>query len=156
MKQIQLTNDKIALVDDEDFEFVLNFGSWCADEGRKTYYARTNRSTAMHRIIVTRVIGNFIGLVDHVDRNGLNNQRLNLRIATKSQNGANRGPQNNNTSGYKGVTWCGNRGKWQAQIVINGCRFGLGYFKNPIEAAKMYDNAARITWKQFAWTNFHN
>lgn len=157
MKTILLNSGETTLVDDIDFEFLLSFGPWFVGKSRKIEYARTNvndRTAFMHRLIIERVVGYFKGDVDHKDGNGLNNQRFNLRIATKSQNAANRGPQENNTSGYKGVSWSKVALKWKAQIQINKTVFTLGHFIDPIEAAKVYDCAAKSTWKEFAWLNF--
>lgn len=154
MKTIQ---GQVALVDDEDFEFLLSFENWFAQLDLKTIYARTKikgRATPMHRLIVERVLRYFKGDVDHKDRNGLNNQRSNLRVATASQNAANSSLRETNISGFKGVSWSKATGKWRAQIGINGTHFHLGCFNDPIEAAKAYDCAAYSTWKEFAWLNF--
>jgi len=107
MKKIPLTQGKVALVDGCDYEFLLNMAPWSAHYGYGQYYARTTdrRHLLMHRIIMERMNPGFKGEIDHVDRNGLNNQYSNLRIATRSQNQANRKLNENNNSGYKGVHW---------------------------------------------------
>ena len=92
--------------------------------------------------------------IDHRDRNGLNCTRKNMRIATRSQNQINRGPQKNNTSGYKGVTWDKQSQKWKAQIKINRAKKHLGDFDNPITAAHAYDSAAYELFGDFAYLNF--
>lgn len=154
MKSILLNTGEVTLVNDIDFEFLLSFNSWYMLKKGKTEYAQTKikcKTTLMHRLIVERVLGYFKGEVDHEDGNGLNNQRSN---SDEVQNSANRGPPDNNTSGYKGVHWVNKMKKWQARIQISGTRFSLGHFNDPIEAAKAYDCAAKSTWKEFAWLNF--
>lgn len=66
--------------------------------------------------------------IDHKDRDKANNRRSNLRLATKSENGRNRGPQSNNTSGVKGVSWNKGREKWEAHITHNGRQKHLGLY----------------------------
>lgn len=92
--------------------------------------------------------------VDHLDRDPLNNQRDNLRLASRSQNGANRNIRKNSLSGYKGVSWHKTAKKWTAKLTLNGKLIHLGYFDDPIDAAKAYDQAAREYFGEFAVTNF--
>lgn len=94
------------------------------------------------------------GDIDHVDRNGLNNQRLNLRTATNSQNQANVGLRQDNSSGYKGVCWCQKARKWKAYIRVQGVLYNLGYFNTSKKAAEVYDNAARNAFGNHARLNF--
>jgi len=91
-------------------------------------------------------------LIDHRDNNGLNNIRLNLRIATKSTNEAN-SQKRGNKSPYKGITWIPSRNKWQAQITVNYTHKSLGYFDNPWDAAQAYNIAALAAWGEFAVLN---
>lgn len=157
MRQISLTQGKFALVDDEDYEY-LNQWKWYAKPHRDTYYAERNIRPVkggnqiqirMHRQIVNAPDS---VLVDHKDRNGLNNQRHNLRQCSNSQNRRNSKLQINNTSGYKGVCKDGNW--YRARIVIDGKRVSLGYFPDPIDAAKAYDSAAKVHYGEFALLNF--
>jgi hypothetical protein len=74
--------------------------------------------------------------IDHEDRNGLNNKINNLRLATHSDNSKNRSIAENNTSGVTGVTWDKRRGKWQAQLKLNGKHKFLGYYLNIQDAAQ--------------------
>ena len=92
--------------------------------------------------------------VDHLDGDGLNNQRSNLRVCTDSQNGANRGKQKNNKSGYKGVHWNKKTKKWAAQIQYHKKVLNLGYYSDIIEAAKAYDKKALELFGEFARLNF--
>lgn len=93
--------------------------------------------------------------VDHINLDSLDNRRLNLRIGTRSQNMANARRRPNNTSGYNGVGWHAEKGKWRAYIRSDGGgqRF-LGYFDDPEEAARVRDIAARVVFGEFALLNF--
>jgi hypothetical protein len=91
--------------------------------------------------------------IDHLDGNGLNNQRSNLRFATKSENGMNRQKQENTTSIYKGVSWHKHNRKWVAYITINGKRSHLGYFISEVDAAKVYNQKAIELFCEFANLN---
>ena len=109
----------------------------------------------MHRVVLQRVVGRPLtrdDIVDHINHNGLDNRRPNLRLATRSQNAANLGPYANNTSGYKGVDF--NRGKWRARIREGGVRYFLGYFETAEDAARAYDTKAHELFGEFASLNF--
>lgn len=155
MKIIPLTQGKVTFVDDEDYEFLLNFGSWFTlFDGRRHYAMRDNPHMLMHRVIMERIKPGFKNQVDHIDGNGHNNWRLNLRTATNSQNQANRGPNNNNISGYKGVSREQRNQKWKTQIMYQGIKSHLGYFNTPEKAARAYDFAAWSLWKDYSRLNF--
>lgn len=154
MKEIQLTQGKVALVDDEDFE-LLNSFKWCAHKRRHTYYAcrnfRLNGKSAtlyMHQAIM-----NFKG-ADHVDGEGLNNQRYNLRKCTQQENLLNKCTNKNGTSKYKGVDWIKRRSKWRARIKLNGRQTYIGEFANEDEAGMAYDERAKVLFGEFARLNF--
>jgi hypothetical protein len=93
-------------------------------------------------------------MVDHIDRNPLNNTRSNLRPATNSQNQANRRQSVRKTSRYKGVFWRKDAGKWQAWIRRNRIGRSLGFYLSETEAALAYDRAAVEEWGEFARPNF--
>ena len=157
-RYIALTKGKFAIVDAADYEW-LSQRKWSASPGGKTWYARCSghkpdgkwTTVAMHRLI----LGVESGVrVYHKNGNGLDNRRDNLRIATQQQNQFNRGLQITNTSGYKGVSWDKARGKWRVSFVVDKrLQFG-GYFDNPEEAARAYDEAARKHYGEFARLNF--
>lgn len=154
MKEIQLSQGKVALVNDEDFEW-LNQWKWCAAKRGQTFYATRlapGRKGAIH--MHQLLVGNGTQRVDHKDGNGLNNQRLNLRPATHQQNMFNQRTYKNNTSGYKGVTWQKDCGKWRAQIGMDGKKQYLGLFTNPEDAACAYDAKASELFGKFARLNF--
>jgi len=156
MKEIPLTQGKVAIVDDEDFE-ELNQHKWCLSGDGK--YARrcigNNIGIYMHSVIVNTPKGME---TDHINHNTLDNQRENLRVCTGSQNMKNRDKQNNNTSGYKGVTYITNKTKrvkrWLAQTMEKRKHIVIGYFNTAEEAALAYDKYALENHGEFAITNF--
>ncbi len=104
----------------------------------------------LHKCIAIRMGLDIEGkLIDHKDRDTLNNQRENLRVATHTQNMANRGIASNNTSGYKGVTLNKRTGKWAARVGKDH----LGAYSTAEEAAQIYNNAARERYGEFAFQN---
>lgn len=165
MREIQLTQGKAALVDDLDYEY-LNQWKWFAHKARRTFYAvrwgkykdGKRNYFQMHRVILG--LTNPQILADHRDHNGLNNQRLNLRIATTKQNNANTNSRKNSTSKYLGVNLfkCSNSGGsyqyWQASIGKDGKKIHIGLFKSEEEAARVYDEAAKKYHGEFANLNF--
>jgi len=93
-------------------------------------------------------------LVDHIDGNGLNNRKANLRLCNHSQNAWNRRPNSGCHSKYKGVYWNKDKKKWHATISKSYKRIHLGYFDNEIEAARAYDKKAKEFFGEFAYLNF--
>lgn len=107
----------------------------------------------MHRVIMERILDRPLErneVVDHIDGNGLDNRRCNLRLATVGQNNMNKGPGSNNTSGYKGVYWRPDKRKWSAEIVAYGKKRRLGYFKSAETAYEAYCEAAKEMHGEFA------
>ncbi|MCP4651218.1 MAG: hypothetical protein GY853_14215 [PVC group bacterium] len=160
MKEIPLTQGKFALVDDEDFKWLMK-SNWnlITPKGRK--YAKTEKCTNkkrvcmyMHIEILKRHSTFKEGMdTDHIDGNGINNQKRNLRVCEHNKNLFNRGKQQNNTSGYKGVTWSKVAKKWISQIWCNKNRMHLGLFVDKTEAAKAYNEAAKKYHGEFARLN---
>lgn len=150
MKTISLiTQGKFAIVDDDDFER-LSKQRWHFSHG----YARGKVGkikTSMHREIMHPPAGME---VDHIDHNGLNNQKSNLRICTPSDNQHNAKLRKDNTSGYKGVKKATKTKSWEAQIRIKDKRIYLGTYSTPKEVAIAYDNAAKEYFGEFSATNF--
>lgn len=157
MRQIPLTRGKFALVDDDMFDFLSQF-KWLAIGGRPTWYAGRGISTGiaykgrtiyMHRLIIDAPEDM---QVDHIDGNGLNNTRSNLRLATPAENRRNLTREPISASGYKGVYRVYR--KWRAMIQVNRKSWHLGYFDSAEEAARAYDAAAIIHHGEFASLNF--
>lgn len=159
MKEIKLNKQGknkgkyVALVDDEDFES-LNHWRWCAAKNGNTFYAlRTISVDGKQKCIPMHcAIMNGKG-VDHIDHDGLNNQRSNLRFCTVSQNMMNKRKRENTSSIYKGVYFHKGAKKWRAHIRINGKRIQLGYFVLEVEAAKAYNDKAIALFCEFANLN---
>lgn len=157
-KQIQLTQGKTATVDDEDFEYLSQF-KWCAHKIRNTFYAERcvllpngkHIQIYMHREIMGLKTGD-IRQVDHRNRNGLDNQKFNLRISTISQNHANAASRGG-SSKYKGVSWHKATKRWRAQIGIEKHLTHIGLFDSEIEAAINYDIYAQKFYGEFAKLN---
>ena len=158
-KKIQLTQGKFAIVDDADYKW-LNQWKWCAVKIGNTFYAVRNtpckngkrRMIWMHREILCLPFGDS-RICDHQDRNGLNNQRGNLRMATCAQNLRN-SKSRKGTSQFKGVSWYRDRAKWHAKIYVNGQQTNLGFFNSEVKAARRYDEAAKMFFGEFAYINF--
>ena len=149
-KQIILTQDYSTIVDDDLFDW-LNQWKWYAKVDRKTVYAArepAGKEILMHKLLLPCEPPLEI---DHKDRNGLNNQLNNLRVATPTQNRVN-SFYKNNTSGYKGVYK--NTGRWEAQIRCGSKTLYIGRFDSPEEAARIYDKKAREIYGEFAALNF--
>jgi hypothetical protein len=153
MREIELTKGRVALVDDDDFDR-LNQYKWClGGDSQYTYYARRQsgrENIFMHRVILDAPADLH---VDHIDGDGLNNQRSNLRLVTRSQNHQNRRPDTNARSRYKGVSWVSAYSKWRATIKVQGKRYSLGYHANEVDAARAYDTAARLHYGEYARLN---
>lgn len=167
MKEIKLTQGKVALVDDEDFER-LNQHKWCAAKTANIFYAvRTeyNIGEKQKRISMHREVLNIQdrGIhIDHIDHDGLNCQKSNLRQCTHAQNMHNRRSRRNTSSKYLGVQV---RTKHYektnrtvthitAGIAINGKYTHIGSYKTEEEAAKAYDEMAKTQYGEFANLNF--
>lgn len=163
MREIPLSSKKypglVALVDDERYEEVAahNWHPWKAPT-HSTLYARTNVRRAdgsktvvyMHRFLFSSLGA----MLDHRNNNGLDNRQENIRPADHSQNKCNRGPQSNNTSGYKGVSWQRSSKKWMAKIHVGSQKKYLGLFSEAAAAARAYDDAALKLHGEFASLNF--
>lgn len=147
MKTILLTQDKVAFVDDEDYAY-LNQYKWYTQKTQGKFYAR--RRTGKDKVYMHQELLS-VSLVDHIDRDGLNNQRYNLRESNSKGNARNRGLSKSNTSGFKGVVWY--KGKWEARIRVDGKTLRLGSFDDPLLAAMLYDNTANELFGEFACTN---
>lgn len=148
MKKIALTQGKFALCDDEDFEW-LNQYFWSFDR----YAVRGTNSRGkfyMHREVSKAKINQEI---DHINGNKLDNRKFNLRITNRNGNMQNRNLLKTNKSGYKGVSFENQTKKWKVQICIHSHNMNLGRFATKKKAAKVYDEAAKKYFGEFARLN---
>lgn len=149
---VPLTRGLCALVDEEDYEMVSAY-RWIANtpiKSTRTYAIGQNYDeiVPMHRLILNAPKGVH---VDHINLNGLDNRRQNLRPCSPSQNHANQ-VKSHGTSRFKGVSRNGRR--WEASIVKDYRKHALGFYDNEEDAAKAYDEAARRLHGEFARMNF--
>jgi hypothetical protein len=157
-KEIQLTQGKVAIVDDEDFDYLNQF-KWLARKSRNNnYYAgRYFYIKKCHRIYISMhtdiVKPNKNLMIDHVNNNGLDNRKINLRLCTNAENMRNRPLYKNNSSGFKGVNWNIKSKKWYAYIRNNKIMYNLGTFTDPKLAARAYNDAALKYHGEFANLN---
>lgn len=151
--EIPLTQDKMALIDADDFQSIGQYrwralrinGHWYAvrSEGKNTIY--------MHRQILSSTT-HLRGM--HKSNNCLDNRRANLILCTQSQVKFANKRSANNTSGFRGVSWHQHRNKFRARIKVHRALIHLGYFRSPNDAAKAYDDAAKKYFGAFARLNF--
>lgn len=157
MKEIELTQGKVALVDDEDYEYLSQF-KWCAHKNGNTWYATrlvyengNKSSITMHRAI-TQVAKGMV--VDHINHNGLDNRKENLRTCTKAENSRNRIKGfTTKSSKYKGVYFYKPRNKWKARIITKREYKYLGLHQTEEAAALAYNQAAKELHGEFALLN---
>jgi hypothetical protein len=162
-KQIPLNKGKrgFALVSESDFARVSQH-NWQLDGNgyvvTKMFVTLPDGTRELQKVLLHRFILNAPDQleVDHRDWDKLNNQRDNLRLATKAQNNANRGPQRNKSCPYKGVFYHKRDMVWRASIIVDGKNRHLGTFRCPKKAARAYDLAALAAWGEFAYVNFHD
>lgn len=155
MIEIPLTQGVVAIIDDKDIDLIGQH-KWYAHKrkGSNVYYAQTNiiekgkrKTLRMHWLIMG------VKHVDHINHNGLDNRRKNLRFCNQSQNTANsRKRMGGKTSEFKGV--CRKGEKYLAQITVDGIRYCLGYFYSEENAALAYDRKAEKAFGEFAYLNF--
>jgi hypothetical protein len=149
MLQITLTDNSVMLIDDEDHHLATS-RQWINTRGHAAFSAY-GKSIYFARELLNAPEGLD---VDHIDGNTLNNQKSNLRLATRSQNLCNRTKTKANTSGYKGVF--ANGQGYMARIIFDKKKHYLGTFPTPELAAKAYDEKAKVLHGEFAKLNFPN
>lgn len=158
--EILLPNGFITIIDDEDFDAVKNY-NWRLKKNHDIYYAYAQiekKRVLMHRFLMN--VNDTEILIDHIDNNGLNNRKKNLRLCNQTQNKANRkGANKNSISKYKGVGLkrvklkSGKQTNKSYWIAYVGGHY-IGTFKNEIDAAKAYDKKAIELFGKFANLNF--
>ena len=150
MKTIPLSQGKEAIVDDEDYQFLIE-SNWTATKRSHGFYAYRGKDSGgwiyMHQII----LGKKDDLeVDHINGDGLDNRRENLRFVTRQQNCWN---AKGKSGGFKGATFSKEKGLWAARIYVSGHNRHIGYFKEEEDAAIAYNVAAQLFRGEFARLN---
>lgn len=150
MKEIQLTQGQVALIDDEDFELVSQYKWYAQYYSHRDVYAGRSRAGMRGKMIL---LHNFIVrpdegyTVDHINRNPLDNRRCNLRLANSTQQVLNQGLKSNAKVPYKGVAMV-RSGKYVACVGAFGDVNHIGTFDSPTDAALAYDRAVLEYWSQ--------
>jgi hypothetical protein len=163
MKTIVSTNGFDIIVDDEDFDSLSAYSWWVnLAKGKPTGCTRSTRvdgkpkTIHMHRELTNAPKGM---VVDHINRNPIDNRKINLRVVTQSENQKNRGMDNRvraKSSVYKGVSKCpkAKSVRWLSVIVVNRKLNYIGIFKEEVLAAEAYDNAADLHFGEYGYRNF--
>jgi hypothetical protein len=140
---VLLTQGYVAVIDSSDVHLV-DGRLWHAQKGKTAVYAVSNTRTAdgKRSLLPLHMALTGFGRTDHIDGDGLNNIRSNLRSATVAQNSHNQRRGRNNTSGFKGVHHEAQTGRWRACIRLNGKLHRLGRFETPEDAHKAYCKAS--------------
>ena len=149
MREVKLTQGKVAIVDHDDYDW-LNQWKWSLS-GRYVHRKAGKRTIYLHRLIC----GNPKGMVcDHINGDPLDNRRSNLRICHQKDNTRNSKLQKNNKTGFVGVSFLKSYGKFESYIHVNHKKINLGYFDDPIVAAKTRDIASIKYFGEFGRLNF--
>jgi hypothetical protein len=148
VKKIPLTNGLWALCSDADYPMLRKVRWYPSKDTRGKQYAKCKEHGYMHRYIMSPEKG---VIVDHIDGNGLNNQRENLRLATAAQNAANMAGRGG-TSKHKGVSWVKSRERWLARLTVQGKTYQR-YFETEVEAMEAYNAMAQQHHGEFAHLN---
>lgn len=147
---------KVVLVDDDDFERLSKYSWYCSLRG-EGYAARTDKSTGKQRTVLMHreITGAKKGqLVDHINRNKLDNRKCNLRICSHEENSRNISKRKvRTTSKYKGVYFCKQKGLYMARINNSGQGVYLGYYEKEEDAAYYYNEHAKVVYGEFAALN---
>jgi hypothetical protein len=149
---IAIRHNVACLIDEEDLELVSRF-IWFADRRKFVAYAKTlsrRVNTTMHRLVMKAKKGQ---QVDHINGDGLDNRKQNLKLSTGSSNQQNAHNKRRSISGYRGVYPSSNN-KWRTQLTHKKKRYHLGVYETTLEAAIAYDNAADSLYGPFGYRNF--
>lgn len=138
-----------ALIDLGDIEKVGKYRWYATEKG----YVKSQNNLRLHRLVMNATEDY---LVDHINRNPLDNRKSNLRMCTQAENSRNVGVSQANSTGFKGVYFEKLNNKYRARIKYNGKRISLGCYMNPVDAAIAYDKKAIELFGDFAYTNFPN
>lgn len=150
MKKLHLTQGKVALVDDEDFEWLSRWKWSYNQNGYAIRNSKVRKKQTRHYLHREILQADRSQRVDHIDGDPLNNQRSNLRICSQAENVQNSRIRSDNKSGFKGVSFHARSGKWQASICTKGSRNHLGLFNTVEEAADAYLEASKLHHGEFS------
>jgi hypothetical protein len=156
MRRIELTKGEFALVSDKDFARLNQWSWYCQSAGcGKKYAARRESRASGHKLVLMHnvVMGSRPGKVDHINRNGLDNRRRNLRLHNGQHENMRNQRARTGTSSFKGVSRRSDGKKWVATITVDGERIHIGSFESEREAAIAYDTHARSLHGRFSSTN---
>ena len=149
---------KVIHIDDEDMHILSKYNWYINSSDNIRYYVVAKvynkgkvTNIKLHRILLNPPRNLYI---DHINGNGLDNRKSNLRVCTNQQNQRNARKKRTASSIYKGVSFVKARSKFRAYIVVNNKQTGLGQFSNEIDAAKAYDQKAKELFGEFAYLNF--
>ncbi len=159
MCEIITTKGEVIMVDSDDFDRLSQWKWYVCRNGKGHSYAmrrgdrrgKIRKTVGMHRVVMNAPAGM---QVDHINHDGLDNRKTNLRLVTRIQNQWNRKP-NGKASKFKGVCWSTANKKWYARITLENERRHLGSFKNEEDAAKAYEIAAKEYQGEFRYIGFN-
>jgi len=153
MKTICLSKGKEALVDDYWYPILSKWKWYCSTKGyavRDIGGRKGKEHILMHRYIMMAPTG---WEIDHKNQDKADNQEQNLRIVKPEKNYINRKMLSSNKTGYKGVCFDKSRGKYMASISLNKCQHNLGRFDTALEAARAYNEVAKVLHGEYAYLN---
>ena len=160
MKKIPLTRGLFATVDDDDYDALMK-QKWRAVASNHTFYAlgSTSRKDSpeyrqhalfMHRVVNKTPEGFY---TDHINGDGLDNRKCNLRTCSPQENNRNRRAKKGSKSKFKGIVWRPKIKRWEAKAVIDKKYYYLGSFVNEIDAANAYNEFVRNNFGEFCYKN---
>lgn len=156
MKEIPLSQGKVAIVDDGDYEWLSQW-KWCYENsGYAVRSTSIKGGKSRGRVYMHKAVSGATAdvEVDHINHVKLDNRRANLRQCTHAENCRNASMRRNNKSGYRGVCWHPGMKAWEASVRLNGKRYRFGYHATAADAAKAYDVGAKQLHGEFAHLNF--
>lgn len=154
MREIKLSQNKFAIVDDEDYGELSKYKWYFTKDGRAVRSVKSNHNTWTPMYMHIQIVGKIEGLViDHINGNPLDNRRNNLRHVTKTQNAQNSKSHKNTSSKYKGVSWNKEKKRWLSTICISKKRYILGYYKSELDAAYVYNVWAESFFGEYVKIN---